>query len=113
MEFLTEKARLSCAHGGGVEIQAHQELVKIDGDRVLVEPYSLGVGISGCPNVGVGIKPCTNTVTVTESVSYSRFIRIEGKRVCLVGTSGLTNGTPPGTVKYNVLSPGQSYVGER
>ncbi len=44
---------------------------------------------------------------------YSEWLRIGGKRVCLDTVTGLTDGTPPGTVKYEVRDPGQRLVEER
>jgi hypothetical protein len=41
---------------------------------------------------------------------YSTFIRISGSPVCLDTVWGLTDGTPPGIVKYQVASPGQQFV---
>jgi hypothetical protein len=37
-------------------------------------------------------------------------LRIAGRRVCLETVTGLTDGTPPGTVKYLVRDPGQGFV---
>jgi hypothetical protein len=39
-------------------------------------------------------------------------VRIDGRRVCLDTVTGLTDGTPPGTIKYEVRSPGQDLVSE-
>jgi hypothetical protein len=41
---------------------------------------------------------------------YSDFVRIGGRKVCLRNIEGLTDGTPPGLVKYIVQSPGQTLV---
>jgi len=38
-------------------------------------------------------------------VGYSDFISIDGKHVTLDSLSGLTDGTPPGIVKYKVNDP--------
>jgi hypothetical protein len=43
---------------------------------------------------------------------YSAFVTIDGKPVCLDSLQGLTDGTPPGTVKYKVNAPGQTLVTE-
>ena len=50
------------------------------------------------------------TLQVTEG--YSDFIHIEGRAVCLDTVTGLTDGTPPGTVRYVVQHPGQTFVTE-
>ena len=111
MKLLTEDAVLICNHVlGTVDVPPTQELVTIEGRRVLVEVDPEGRPISSCPNVGATIKPCTTTLPVQKG--YSEWIRIEGKRVCLDTVTGLTDGTPPGTVHYRVLKPGQDLVTE-
>jgi len=108
MQILTEKAVLVCGHRGKVQIAASQELVKIEGIAVLVERDPEGKTIGGCPNYGPSIKPCTSTLAVQKG--YSSLIGIMGKRLCLDTVEGLTDGTPPGTVKYKVVSPGQEWI---
>lgn len=111
MLFLTQDALLMCEHPPGtVSIRATQRLVTVSGRRVLVETDPQGRSIGSCPyfNPTAGIKPCTTTLRV--QVGYSSLIRINGKRVCLDTVEGLTNGHPPGGVKYKVHNPGQQLV---
>jgi hypothetical protein len=109
MKILTEDSLLVCKHElGKVSNQPSQELVTIAKRRVLVENDPEGRSISKCPNIGIAIKPCTTTLKV--DTGYSEFIRINGKRVCLNTVTGLTDGTPPMTVKYYVRTPGQDWV---
>jgi len=110
MKLLTEKAILECAHINGVVlgIPAGQDLVTVEGVKLLVETDPQGRPIVGCPNAGPTIKPCTSTLVV--KTGYSALVRIDGRRVCLDTVSGLTDGTPPGTVEYRVRSPGQTLV---
>jgi hypothetical protein len=111
MKILTTGADLRCEHiNGTVKIAASQSLVTINGQPVLVEPDPVGRPISGCPNVGATIKPCTSTLAVREG--YSDLLTINGRRVCLDTVTGLTDGTPPGTVPYKVKNPGQGFVEE-
>lgn len=111
MYLLTEDAELACKHDlGKVKIEPSQSLVTIEKRKVLVEKDPEGKSISGCPNVGVTIKPCTTTLGVR--TGYSDFLRINGRRVCLETVTGLTDGTPPGVVEYNVRKAGQSLVSE-
>jgi hypothetical protein len=60
--------------------------------------------------MGVGIRPFLTTLKVT--AGYSNLIRIGGKRLCLDTVTGLTDGTPPGLVKYKVNNAGQPFVQE-
>ncbi len=111
MKFLTEDAYLACAHElGHVINQPTQHLVTIAHRHVLVDSNPEGCNILGCPNIGATIKPCQKTLKV--EVGYSDFIRIEGKRVCLDTVTGLTDGTPPGAIKYKVRTSGQDLVSE-
>lgn len=112
MLLLTEDAILNCKHVNGlVQIVPSQDLVKIDGRRVLVEPDPEGKSIVGCPMYGPAIKPCTTTLKVQKG--YSDLLRIDGRRVCLDTVTGLTDGTPPGTVLYEVRKAGQDRVSEK
>lgn len=110
MQWLTEDARLACDHGGGVKNQLSQNLVRINDRPVMVATDPEGRSIGGCPNANVmiGMKPCVTTLKVIEG--YSALIRIDGHPVCLSTVRGLTDGTPPGTVNYKVLTPGQTLV---
>jgi hypothetical protein len=111
MKVLTEDALLVCEHEiGKVANHPGQDWVTIDHRRVLVENDPEGRGISGCPNIGATIKPCQHTLKV--ETGYSDFIRVDGKRICLDTVTGLTDGTPPGTIKYKVNKPGQDLVSE-
>jgi hypothetical protein len=111
MRFLTQDAILTCRHVNGVvQIEPSQDWVTVEGRRVLVAKDPEGKKIKGCPHVGVGIKPCTMTQEVT--AGYSGFIRVDGKSVCLDTVVGLTDGTPPRSVKYDVRRPGQELVSE-
>ena len=108
MDWLTEDADLKCAHLGPVDVPPTQSLVRIGGRRVLVATDPEKQTITGCPNTGPTIKPCTTTLRVTEG--YSVLVRIGGAAVCLDSVTGLTDGTPPGTVRYRVYDPGQQMV---
>lgn len=108
MKVLTEDAVLMCEHGGRISNQPTQDFVTIEQRQVLVENNPEGRTILSCPNVGPTIKPCQLTLKV--STGYSAFIRVDGHPLCLGTITGLTDGTPPGVVKYNVRSPGQELV---
>ena len=109
MLILTKDAVLTCKHELGiVGIVATQPLVMVNGRHMLVENDPEGRPIVGCPNIGATIKPCL--VTLKAQAGYSTYVRIDGRRVCLDTVSGLTDGTPPGVVKYQVRAPGQSLV---
>jgi hypothetical protein len=87
-----------------------QDLVKIDGERVLVLGDPELKPIVGCCNVGPTIKPCTLTLKVTRG--YSGRVRIDGRPICLDTITGNTDGTPPTAIQYVVVDPGQGWVEE-
>jgi hypothetical protein len=109
MRIVVERADVRCGHDGTVAIRPSQRWVRMQGSPVLVDDDPPGSCISGCPNAGVNIKPCGSTLAV--KAGYSTFIRIGGQRACLDTLEGLTDGTPPGAVKYTVRDPGQHLVG--
>jgi hypothetical protein len=110
MLILTEDAFIGCADEppGRVGLSPLQDWVTINGRKVLVETDLEGRPISNCPNIGIGIKPCTTTLRVEHG--YSEFVRVDGHRMCLDTVIGKTDGTPPGVVTYYVRKPGQEFV---
>ena len=113
MLWLTEDAVLVCKHEMGVvKIIPTQTLVTVGGRKVLVDNDPEAKTIGGCPNTNpaAGMRPCLNTLKVQQG--YSDFLRVDGRSVCLDTVTGLTDGTPPGVVKYIVRSAGQEFVSE-
>jgi hypothetical protein len=109
VRVLTDRAVLVCLHElGTVENRPSQSLVRIDGARVLVDNDPEMRSISFCPNIGMTIKPCQQTLRV--QVGYSTWVKIDGHGVCLDTVRGLTDGTPPGAVEYKVRLAGQKLV---
>jgi hypothetical protein len=113
VKVLTEKAKIVCTHRSGrVRIlMPQQNLVKIDGERVLVRDDPERKPITGCSNVGPTIKPCALTLKV--SAGYSGLVRIDGREICLDPLTGYTDGTPPSAIHYIVVDPGQKLVEEQ
>lgn len=109
LRVLTEDATLVCRHDGHVRVKAlAQGFVRIEGRLILAAFDPQARTIVGCPMTGPGIKPCTKTLPV--QTGYSTFWRVSGRRISLDTVTGLTDGTPPGTVDYRVRSPGQTLV---
>ena len=109
MLFLNEEAEIKCEHGGELQLEPVQDLVRIDGRRVLIEPDPENIEINGCTNTNLtNIKPCTKTEEVRQG--YSVFLQILGKPVCLDSVEGFTNGSPRRFQKYVVREPGQEWV---
>jgi hypothetical protein len=111
--LITEDAAIACAHATGrVRGTPSQDLVRVSGRRVLVEPDPAGWQVAGCSNTNpvIGIKPCTLTLAVADG--YSSLVRVGGRRVCLEAVTGLTDGTPPGAVKYGVTGDAVKTTGQ-
>jgi hypothetical protein len=110
MKLLTEDAVLRCPHGARVDVPPTQTLVRVNGRRLLVNDDPENKTIRMCPNFTLsGIKPCNHSLRVEQG--YSLLSKIDGRAVCLDSVTGLTDGTPPATHKYIVISPGQELVG--
>jgi len=63
VHLLTEDAVIVCKHElGRAAIVGSQRLVTIKNRKVLVENDPEGRLITGCPNIGATIKPCTATL---------------------------------------------------
>lgn len=111
MRLLTANTAIVCDHQlGRVDIRSSQDMVAVDGESVLVATDPERRPIRRCPNIGLTIKPCTTTLKA--ALGYSVWIRIDGQRVALDQLTGLTDGTPPGTVAYTVRDPGQLFVSD-
>jgi hypothetical protein len=82
--------------------------VTVSGVPALVDNDPEGRTVTGCPNIGPTMKPCTTTLAV--AAGYSTWVRIDNRSVVLSTLDGLTDGTVPGTVHYTVRDPGQAYV---
>lgn len=111
MLAVTEEGVLVCGHQlGRVQIETHQELVRIDGVRVLVAKEPEGRKVRGCPQVPP-TRPCLVTLGATKG--YSELVRISGAPLVLSNLEGRTDGFPPGAVRYLVRDAGQDLVAER
>jgi hypothetical protein len=116
---LSANAVLQCSHVNGlVTIATSQAFVTVtepaSRDRrvqrasvLLIEPDPEDRPIVGCPNINVGIFPCTITKRVR--TGYSAFVTIGGKPICLATVTGLTNGSP-GVFEYAVSAAGQGFI---
>ncbi|MGH3450248.1 MAG: hypothetical protein ACRDQW_05865 [Haloechinothrix sp.] len=115
MEWITVESTIECAHRGDVGNRPSQHWVRIaePGNRAnaplaLVANDPEGRAITGCPNSGPNIKMCAKTLRVDKG--YSGWVHIGGRPIVLSHLDGLTDGTVPGTVHYNVTDPRQHFV---
>lgn len=118
MEWITKDSVIKCGHDGQIQNKPAQQWVRIaqrpegqDRDErplVLIDNDPEGREITACPNFGPTMKPCAKTLKV--ATGYSEWIKIDDRRVVLSHLDGLTDGTVPGTVHYNVRDPKQTFV---
>ncbi|KAB0681336.1 hypothetical protein [Aureimonas leprariae] len=109
MLVLTGKALLLCSHGGVVAMKARQEWVRIGAVPVLVDDDPRGRTIAACPMLTPTTPPCRHTTGVDDR-SYSKFVAIDGRRLCLDTTAGSTDWSQGATGRYSVAKPGQDIV---
>jgi hypothetical protein len=100
--FVTDNAFLLCTHKQGqVKFQASQDYVRIEDRLVLVDPDTVGKGISGCKMTIPGATvACSATLPLDRGPSP--FVFIDHKPVLLEDLSGLTVCIPPGSARYTV-----------
>jgi tetratricopeptide (TPR) repeat protein len=98
-QLLGFESRLVCAHTLGVVQVQHGEETGFP--PVITEADILGASVVGCPNVGVGVKPCQSVISVAHGLSGR--VRRDGSPALLADGWGLTDGTPPGTVRFEVV----------
>ena len=105
---VTEKGTLQCEHLTALENKPSQDVLRIEGSRVLVDNDPEGRRIHGCPNLSPATRPCITSLLVEHG--YSTFVAVGGHAVVLSTLQGLTDGTPPGATHYVVRDPGQNFV---
>ena len=110
LKVLTENAKLSCAHGGRVGLEASQHLVRIGGVPVLVRPDLLNRPIQACPHATPANPPCIKTVSVDEAASYSRFVFIKRQPLAKLSATGRTDWSKLGVVPFSAAAAGQDFV---
>jgi hypothetical protein len=103
---LTEGSTIQCAHGGTIKPSASQSVLKVDGQKVLVQSDLPGTTVSNCLNVNAPAKPCLTVVSVTAGVSTT--LKAGGQPVLLEAALGLTDGVPVAPVQWSVASAGQT-----
>lgn len=96
LKYLNHASVLTCTHGGKVQLMppAYRSFY-VQGTPVLTERDLMAALIVGCPQVGVGIKPCTKVTQIL--LGRARDIRVDGDTPILENLLALTDGAPPGT----------------
>ncbi|WP_152363092.1 hypothetical protein [Microlunatus speluncae] len=108
MKAVTAEAMIRCGHDGRITNEPSQRWVTIETVPILVDHDPEGRKIIACPNFGPTMKPCAKTLAVKQG--YSTWVMIDNHRMVLSHLDGLTDGTVPGTVHYQVRDPGQHFV---
>jgi len=111
---LTEGSIIMCRHGGTVRPIASQNLLKVNGQRVLVQSDLMGAPITNCPipvNPIGPTKPCTATLGTTLGISTN--LKVGSQLVLLETAQGPTDGMPAMAVSWSVISAGQTKLQAR
>jgi hypothetical protein len=95
-------------HGGTVQLRASQQRLKVDGQAVLVQGDLMGATVSGCPNnnPAAGQTPCLSITAIIGGIATT--LAVNGQPVLLETAKGLTNGTPPAPVLWEVKAAGHT-----
>jgi hypothetical protein len=97
---------LQCLHQGMFVLVASQNQLTVDGQAVLVDGDLEKASITGCTNIGPGLKPCLKVTSVL--VGKSTNLSVGDKPVLVDTATGMTDGTIAGTPQtWNVTSAGQ------
>lgn len=95
--YLNHRALLQCTHGGRVRlIPPPSRSLQVMGSPIVTEPDLLRAVITGCAQVGPGVKPCTRIVTVITGRAVQ--ILTDGEIPILDSLRAVTDGGPPGIV---------------
>lgn len=95
--YLNHRALLQCTHGGHVMLfPPPLRSFNVMQSPVLTDMDLLRAIIIGCPQVGIGIKPCTKVVMII--VGRAVEIHVDGETPLLDSLQALTDGMPPGEV---------------
>jgi hypothetical protein len=107
---LTTDSTLKCVHGGSLVVQASVPVLTAGGPAVLVRADLLAAAISNCTNTNAaaGQTPCLKVTAILTGISTT--LTAGGLEVMLETAQGLTNGTPPLPVMWQVSSAGQSVL---
>jgi hypothetical protein len=104
--ILNSNAIIMCDHGGMVELIPKQFQVSIEGGFVLCDPDLVGAPITGCSQPATSYTaPCTLVVETLPGSSSPNII-VAGRPAYIETLTGVTNGSPPGTI--SVVFPGQA-----
>jgi hypothetical protein len=107
---LTTASTLQCVHGGTVTATASSSALTVGGSPVLVQADLATATITNCPNTNAsaGQVPCVAITSVATGASTT--LTVAGQPAMLATASGLTNGSPPLPVMWQVVSAGQTLL---
>ncbi|MEE3921615.1 hypothetical protein V2I01_35175 [Micromonospora sp. BRA006-A] len=108
MRWIHRDSLITCGHDGRVRNRPSQDWVTVQAVPVLVRP-TRRTRHHRLPQLRPDDQPCLHTLTVT--VGYSTWVRVDRQPVVLSHLDGLTDGTPPGTVHHQVRDVRQRFLG--
>jgi hypothetical protein len=92
---LTTGSTISCKHGGTATLSSSAKL-RVGGNPVLLKADATTWAFTKCGQVGTGLTPCTNIVSL--SAGEAGKLTVGGVPVLLDSLAGQTNGKPENTL---------------
>jgi hypothetical protein len=110
-QILTTGSKLTCPHGGSVQLSAGRTKLTVDGKPVLAKADVMGKPVSGCSTVTnpqSGTKQCLTVTSVL--AGEAQLLSVGGMPVLTTSAQGLTDGLVGGPVQWSVQSAGHSLL---
>jgi hypothetical protein len=110
-EILTTGSKLTCPHGGSVQLSAGRTQLTIDGKPVLAKVDVMGKPVSGCSTVTnpqAGTKQCLTVASVL--AGEAQLLSVGGMPALTTSAQGLTDGLAGGPVQWSVQSAGHTLL---
>jgi hypothetical protein len=109
--ILTTASKLTCPHGGRVQLSAGRTQLSVNGKPVLAKADVMGKPISGCStptSPQAGTKQCLTVTSVLAGEALH--LSVAGMPVLTTQATGLTDGLAGGPVQWSVQSAGHTLL---
>jgi hypothetical protein len=97
---ITEASIVTCIHQAPIQLRASQHKLTVDGHAVILQRDLLGAVVDQCPNTAGA--PCTKIISIGSGISTD--LVVDGEPAMLETAIGLTDGSPPAPIMWQVLS---------
>ena len=95
LKYLNHASILRCVHGGQAQFVTPPQRSFFNANSpILTDGDLLRAVIVGCPQTGIGLKPCTKITSIL--MGKARRICVDGETPLLETLQAMTDGSPPG-----------------